>query len=170
MSFTVVGLTGLAACIIVFASVYAMVSDQDLHQPKAFQARKKLYRKQRDSFRNNHVAMEELENWRSENGECRYTELCVFYRSIEKAKPNGSLRDARNGKHRATMHLADLITILHRRGLIPENCVGKRRRDKIFAKCDTWFSVSPSLLRDDCHSVSRRNLRSSNHITTRLPF
>lgn len=49
----------------------------DLHEPKVFQERKDLYRKQRDGFRSNARAMEELVQWKAKNNDYDYVELYV---------------------------------------------------------------------------------------------
>lgn len=75
MSLAIVGAAVLILCIVAYAMSHSADSDVDLHDPKVFQQRKDLYRKQRDEFRNNSQAMEELREWKAKNDDYDYVEL-----------------------------------------------------------------------------------------------
>ena len=77
MSLAVVGAALLVLCIVAYAMSHSTDSPVDLHDPKVFQERKDLYRKQRDDFRNNSRAMEELTQWKAKNNDYDYRELYV---------------------------------------------------------------------------------------------
>jgi len=68
------------AAVLFGAVTYAMRlrpsrSNRRLHEPKVFQDRKEMYRERRNRFRNHPRAMEELEAWKSRDGEFDYTVL-----------------------------------------------------------------------------------------------
>ena len=115
--------------------------EEDLHDPKVFQDRKDLYRKQRDDFRSNSRAMEELREWKAKNDDYDYMELYVPMCPCEGSVSDSPelhiwsfTEDARN---------ADCTIALHSKsGMIPASLVGKAGGSKPFAKSDTWFSVS----------------------------
>ena len=75
MSLATVGAVILVLCIVAYAMSHGMDSDVDVHNPKVFQERKDLYRKQRDEFRSNPRAMEELREWKARNDDYDYVEL-----------------------------------------------------------------------------------------------
>ena len=75
MSLAVVGAAVLLLCIVAYAMSHTMDSEIDLHDPVAFKERKDLYRKQRDDFRQNPRAMEELREWKAKNDDYDYVEL-----------------------------------------------------------------------------------------------
>ncbi len=75
MSLATVGAAVLVLCIVAYAMPHGMDSEIDLHDPKVFQERKDLYRKQRDTFRSNPRAMEELREWKAKNDDYDYVEL-----------------------------------------------------------------------------------------------
>lgn len=75
MSLAVVGAAVLLLCIVAYAMSHAMDSEVDLHDPVVFKERKDLYRKQRDDFRQNSRAMEELKEWKAKNDDYDYVEL-----------------------------------------------------------------------------------------------
>lgn len=64
-------------CIVAYAMSHSTEPDIDLHDPKVFQERKDLYRRQRDDFRSNSRAMEELRQWKARNDDYDYEELYV---------------------------------------------------------------------------------------------
>ena len=78
MSLAIVGAALLVLCIVAYAMSHGTDSAVDLHNPKIFQDRKDLYRKQRDAFRNNSRAMEELTQWKVKNNDYDYVELYVL--------------------------------------------------------------------------------------------
>ena len=78
MSLAIVGAALLVLCIVAYAMSHSTDSAVDLHNPKIFQDRKDLYRKQRDAFRNNSRAMEELTQWKVKNNDYDYVELYVI--------------------------------------------------------------------------------------------
>ncbi|CAF9942712.1 MAG: hypothetical protein ALECFALPRED_009929 [Alectoria fallacina] len=75
MSLATVGAAVLVLCIVAYAMSHSTDSDIDLHDPEVFQERKDLYRKQRDDFRINTSAMEELREWKAKNDDYDYVEL-----------------------------------------------------------------------------------------------
>ena len=75
MSLAAVGAAVLVLCIVACAMSYSADSEIDLHDPKVFKDRKELYRKQRDDFRSNFRAMEELREWKMKNNAYDYVEL-----------------------------------------------------------------------------------------------
>lgn len=75
MSLATVGVAILILCIMAYAMSHYTDSNVDLHDPKVFQERKYLYRKQRDVFRSNPRAMEELREWKAKNDKYDYVEL-----------------------------------------------------------------------------------------------
>ncbi len=75
MSLAVVGAVILALCAMAYALSICAGTEEGLPDPKKFQARKDLYRKRRDDFRNNREAMEELEEWKAMKNDCDYPEL-----------------------------------------------------------------------------------------------
>ena len=75
MSLAIVGAAVLVLCIVAYAMSPGTDSDVDLHDPKVFQERKDLYRRQRDEFRSNARAMEELREWKAQNNDYDYVEL-----------------------------------------------------------------------------------------------
>ena len=77
MSLAIVGVVVLILTIVAYAMSHNTDSEVDLHDPKVFQERKDLYRKQRDGFRSNSRAMEELREWKDRNDEYEYVELYV---------------------------------------------------------------------------------------------
>ena len=77
MSLAVLGAAVLGLCIVAYAMSHNTESVVDLHEPKVFQERKELYRKQRDGFRSNTRAMEELVQWKDKNNDYDYMELYV---------------------------------------------------------------------------------------------
>ena len=78
MSLVVVGAALLVLCIVAYAMSHNTDSPVDLHNPKVFQERKDLYRKQRDAFRSNPRAMKELTQWKAKNNDYDYVELYVL--------------------------------------------------------------------------------------------
>ena len=78
MSLAIVGAALLVLCIVAYAMSHTMDPPVDLHNPRVFQDRKDLYRKQRDDFRNNSRAMEELTQWKAKNNDYDYVELYVL--------------------------------------------------------------------------------------------
>ena len=78
MGLAIVGAALLVLCIVAYAMSHSTDSPVDLHNPKIFQDRKDLYRKQRDAFRNNSRAMEELTQWKVKNNDYDYVELYVL--------------------------------------------------------------------------------------------
>lgn len=75
MSLATVGAAVLILCIVAYAMSQGTESESDLHDPKVFQERKDLYRKQRDDFRSNSRAMSELREWKAKNNDYDYKEL-----------------------------------------------------------------------------------------------
>ena len=75
MSLATVGVAVLVLCIVAYAMSHGTDSEVDLYDPKVFQERKDLYRKQRDDFRSNSRAMEELKEWNAKNDDYDYVEL-----------------------------------------------------------------------------------------------
>lgn len=75
MSLATVGVAVLVLCIVAYAMSHGTDSEVDLCDPKVFQERKDLYRKQRDDFRSNSRAMEELKEWKAKNDDYDYVEL-----------------------------------------------------------------------------------------------
>lgn len=75
MSLATVGAVVLVFCILAYAMSYTADPGLDLHDPKVFQERKDLYRKQRDDFRRNSRAMDELREWKAKNDDFDYVEL-----------------------------------------------------------------------------------------------
>lgn len=75
MSLATIGAIVLILCIVAYAMSPGTNSGVDLHDPKVFQERKDLYRKQRDDFRSNFKAMEELREWKAGNDDYDYVEL-----------------------------------------------------------------------------------------------
>ena len=86
MSLAIIGAAVLVLCIVAYAMSYNTEPQVDLHDPRVFQERKDLYRKQRDDFRSNSRAMEELVQWKAKNNDYEYRELYVH--------PYVPLRDA----------------------------------------------------------------------------
>ena len=78
MSFAIIGVALLVLCIVAYAMSHTTDSPVDLHNPKVFQDRKDLYRKQRDGFRSNPRAMEELTHWKAKDNDYDYMELYVL--------------------------------------------------------------------------------------------
>lgn len=78
MSLAIVGSALLVLCIVAYAMSHSTDSPVDLHNPKVFQDRKDLYRKQRDDFRSNSRAMEELTHWKAKDNDYDYVELYVL--------------------------------------------------------------------------------------------
>ena len=78
MSLAIVGAAVLILCIVAYAMSHNTNSAVDLHDPKIFQERKELYRKHRNDFRSNTLAMEELREWKAKNDDYDYVELYVF--------------------------------------------------------------------------------------------
>lgn len=74
-SLATLGAAVLILCILAYAMSHNTDSDLDLHDPKVFQERKDLYRKQRDDFRSNSRTMEELREWKAKNNDYDYVEL-----------------------------------------------------------------------------------------------
>ena len=77
MSLAILGAAVLGLCIVAYAMSHDTESGVDLHDPKVFKERKDLYRKQRDAFRSNPRAMEELREWKAANNDYEYVELYV---------------------------------------------------------------------------------------------
>ena len=77
MSLGIIGAAVLVLCIVAYAMSYNTEPQVDLHDPKVFQERKDLYRKQRDDFRSNFRVMEELVQWKAKNNDYEYRELYV---------------------------------------------------------------------------------------------
>lgn len=77
MSLAILGAAVLGLCIVAYAMSQNTNSVIDLHESKVFQERKDLYRKQRDGFRSNTRAMEELAQWKAKNNDHDYVELYV---------------------------------------------------------------------------------------------
>ena len=77
MSLAVVGAALLVLCILAYAMSHSTDSPVDLHNPKVFQERKDLYRKQRDDFKSNSRAMKELKHWKAKDNDYDYVELYV---------------------------------------------------------------------------------------------
>ena len=75
MSLAIVGAAVLVLCIVACAMSHNTDQEVDLHDPKVFQERKELYRTQRDDFRSNDRAMEELKQWKAKNDDYDYVEL-----------------------------------------------------------------------------------------------
>ena len=75
MSLAIVGAAVLVLCIVAYAMSPGTDPGVDLHDPKVFQERKDLYRRQRDEFRSNPRAMEELREWKAQNNDYDYVEL-----------------------------------------------------------------------------------------------
>ena len=77
MSLAIVGAALLVLCIVAYAMSHSTDSPVDLHNPEIFQDRKDLYRRQRDDFRSNSRAMEELTHWKAKDNDYDYVELYV---------------------------------------------------------------------------------------------
>jgi len=75
MSLALVGVVIFALCAMAYALSIGAGTEDGLQDPKQFQARKDLYRKRRDDFRNNSEAMEELQDWKAMKNDCEYAEL-----------------------------------------------------------------------------------------------
>ena len=75
MSLATIGAVIVILCIVAFAMSHGMDSAIDLHDPKVFQERKYLYQRNRDDFRSNDQAMEELRQWKAGNNDYDYVEL-----------------------------------------------------------------------------------------------
>ena len=90
MSLAIVGAALFVLCIVAYAMSHTTDSPVDLHNPKVFQERKSLYRKQRDDFRSNSRAMEELTQWKAKNNDYDYVELYVLPMCPCERSPPGS--------------------------------------------------------------------------------
>ena len=75
MTLATIGAAVLVLCIAAYIMSYGTDVEVDLHDPNIFQKRKDLYRKQRDDFRNNPRAMEELREWKARNDDYDYVAL-----------------------------------------------------------------------------------------------
>ena len=78
MSLAVVGAALLVLCIVAYVMSHSTDSPVDLHNPRVFQDRKDLYRRQRDDFKSNSRAMEELTHWKAKDNDYDYVELYVL--------------------------------------------------------------------------------------------
>ena len=74
-SLVTIGAAVFALCILAYAMSHSVDAEVDLHDPKVFQDRKKLYREYRDRFRNNAQARAELVEWKAMNDHYDYLEL-----------------------------------------------------------------------------------------------